>query len=397
MILKKSSNVKFVYFIFLISIVISYLYSIITGKLNGDFLGYEFNLSFLILTLICLISFLPFYFLHRFHNKIVSKSEFKKNRVIDFNLFYYFLLVLLSLNILFTLLFGLGIMTKDAYNAPAQIKWFIQILNRISYIYGTLLYLISSKKNDFKQIQLIILLLILAYLRAGMGVIFYIIMIYSVKYKSEIIISLKKYKSIVLIMLFFIPTSISFLYEIRNSLRDEITHEVSNPITGMLFGRLSSFSNTAIIIDNPAYFLVTSKQFNIDFYQKQGLGGVIGQDFMPVKRPENIMYELFNQNENQNISYMTGVPGILILSFFVSPIMFVINLLTIIFLVRITYFFFKKINLENSTSLAFILLSYVLMSGVSNELFYVAFTGFVYYILILLFFNENRIHSSKNS
>ncbi len=397
MILKKSSNVKFVYFIFLISIVISYLYSIITRKLNGDFLGYEFNLSFLILTLICLISFLPFYFLHRFHNKIVSKSEFKKNRVIDFNLFYYFLLVLLSLNILFTLLFGLGIMTKDAYNAPAQIKWFIQILNRISYIYGTLLYLISCKKNDFKQIQLIILLLILAYLRAGMGVIFYIIMIYSVKYKSEIIISLKKYKSIVLIMLFFIPTSISFLYEIRNSLRDEITHEVSNPITGMLFGRLSSFSNTAIIIDNPAYFLVTSKQFNIDFYQKQGLGGVIGQDFMPVKRPENIMYELFNQNENQNISYMTGVPGILILSFFVSPIMFVINLLTIIFLVRITYFFFKKINLENSTSLAFILLSYVLMSGVSNELFYVAFTGFVYYILILLFLNENRIHSSKNS
>jgi hypothetical protein len=395
--LKKSSNVKFVYFIFLISIVISYLYSIITGKLNGDFLGYEFNLSFLILTLICLISFLPFYFLHRFHNKIVSKTEFKKNRVIDFNLFYYFLLVLLSLNILFTLLFGLGIMTKDAYNAPAQIKWFIQILNRISYIYGTLLYLISCKKNDFKQIQLIILLLILAYLRAGMGVIFYIIMIYSVKYKSEIIISLKKYKSIVLIMLFFIPTSISFLYELRNSLRDEITHEVSNPITGMLFGRLSSFSNTAIIIDNPAYFLVTSKQFNIDFYQKQGLGGVIGQDFMPVKRPENIMYELFNQNENQNISYMTGVPGILILSFFVSPIMFVINLLTIIFLVRITYFFFKKINLENSTSLAFILLSYVLMSGVSNELFYVAFTGFVYYILILLFFNENSIHSSKNS
>jgi hypothetical protein len=393
----KSSDVKFVYYIFLFAVIISFLYSVITGQLNGDYLGYEFNLSFLILSIICLISILPFYFLYRFHNKIVSKTEFKKNRVIDFNLFYYFLLVLLSLNILFTLLFGLGIMTKDAYNAPAQIKWFIQILNRISYIYGTLLYLISCKKNDFKQIQLILLLLILAYLRAGMGVIFYIIMIYSVKYKSEIIISLKKYKSIVLIMLFFIPTSISFLYEIRNSLRDEITHEVSNPITGMLFGRLSSFSNTAIIIDNPAYFLVTSKQFNIDFYQKQGLGGVIGQDFMPVKRPENIMYELFNQNENQNISYMTGVPGILILSFFVSPIMFVINLLTIIFLVRITYFFFKKINLENSTSLAFILLSYVLMSGVSNELFYVAFTGFVYYILILLFFNENRIHSSKNS
>ena len=368
-----------------------------TGQLNGDYLGYEFNLSFLILSIICLISILPFYLLYRFHIRTLVKSDLKLKRVIDFNLFYYFLILILSLNILFTLLFGLGIMTKDAYNAPAQIKWFIQILNRISYVYGTLLYLISCKKNDLKQIQLIILLLILAYLRAGMGVIFYLIMIFSVKYKYEIFIILKKYKSLVIVMLFFIPTSISFLYEFRNSLRDESNHEISHPITGMLFGRLSSFSNTAIILDNPAYFLLASKQFNFDFYQKQGLGGVIGQDFMPTKRPENIMYEVFNENENQNISYMTGIPGILILSFFVSPILFLVNLITIIFLVRITYFFFIKINLENSKSLAFILLCYVLMSGVSNELFYVAFTGFVYYILILLFFNENRIHSSKNS
>jgi hypothetical protein len=372
-------EVSLSFLILFVPAVVSLSYTLITGRLNGDFLGYETSVNTLLLVFLFFASVYPFLLHNKYYKNQIIKSI--KNTKIPQNKFFIFLVCLMVLNVIFTILFGLGVMTKDAYDAPGGIKIIIQILNRFSYIYGTLLYLISCKKNDSRQVILILLILLLAYLRAGLGVVFYLLMIYSVKYYDNIVILIKKKKIITIFMSLIFPVLINLLYGIRSELRGQQDIEFQDPISGVLAGRLSNFANTVVIVENPVYFIFNMNFTDLLFFQKQGMGGVLGQSFMPEKRPENMMYELFNTTENENVSYMTGTIGILILSFFKNPVIALINLLTIIFLVRLTYFFFIRTQYINANGLTYVLVSYVILSGVSNELFFLCFSGLIYYSL----------------
>lgn len=367
------------------AIVISFAFVNIYGKLNGDYLGYEIDITLGLQIILFFASASPFYILLKYHNKQISKSGINEGAIIS-NRFYYFLIGILFLNIFFTLTYGLGIMTKDAYDAPGIIKTFIQVINRFSYLYGSFLFLIGCRKNDIRQFFIITLLLIIAYLRAGLGVIFYILLIYSIKYYCTIVkfISDRKISSIAVMLIF--PILINSLYELRSYLRDQTDIEYNEPISGVFFGRLSSYSNLCLISDSPAYFLLNMQSLDDYFYQKQGFGGVLGQSYMPEVRPENIMYEVLNNSKNDNVSYMAGTPGILLLSFLKSPWISLLNLINIIFLIRISYYFFSRIPVKNSINLVFLLISYTLLSGVSNELYYLCFSSMVYYFLFKLRF-----------
>jgi hypothetical protein len=276
-------------------------------------------------------------------------------------------------------------MAAPPYEAPPLIKPFIQIMNRFNYAYGAFIYiLVVPKKNKF-QILLVFLLLFLAYLRAGLGIMMYFGMIFYIKYFFEANKFIRKQKIIILVLLFFFPILVNGLYELRNVLRNQVSSEVSaDPIFGILFGRLSSFSDSAFILQEAPYFFVSAKGLDPFYFQKQALGGVISLDFMPEQRPESMLFKFFYENSEDNVTYMAGTQGNLYLALFHSSSTFLLNLLTIIFYIISTFYLFRLLRFRYSNELAFMLLLYVLMSGVSNEYAFLIFSIFVYVILFLV-------------
>ncbi len=392
------------YRFFIFTSFASFLYAVINGRLNGDFLGKEVTLPFWLLFLNLIFTILPFYVLWKFYLYFKNKS-IKTKLKIPLNSLAIFLIILMCLNIIFTLLFGVGIMAAPNYEAPGYIKPFIQICNRFNYTYGSFIYIIAVSKKNRTQVLLIILLIILSYLRAGLGIFLYISMLLYVKYYIEVNYFIKKRLLIIIILAFSFPFIVSFLYDIRDTLRLNKSEEVvADPILGSLFGRLSSFSDAAFILQEAPYFILKSQDLDPYYFQKQALGGVISQEFMPEQRPEKILFWFYYEKLDVNVAYMAGTQGNLYMSFMKSPFTFLLNIITIIFFIYGTFFLFSKLAFKNSLELGFMLLLYVVMSGVSNEYAFLLFSIFVFFVLFLIlnFFtttikHENSLYYSKIS
>jgi hypothetical protein len=241
------------------------------------------------------------------------------------------------------------------------------------------------KKNK-TQILLILLLIFLSYLRAGLGIFLYLAMLMYIKYNLEVNFFIKKRLLTLIFILATFPFLVTFLYDIRDTLRSNKSEEVvADPILGSLFGRLSSFSDAAFILQEIPYFLLKSQELEPFYFQKQALGGVISQDYMPEQRPEKILFWFYYENLDVNVAYMAGTQGNLYMSFMRSPFIFLLNLFTILLYIYITLYFFSKFSFNNSLELGFMLLLYVVMSGVSNEYAFLLFSIFVYFVLFLIF------------
>jgi hypothetical protein len=389
------------YFFFLFTSVSSFLYALIRGKLNGDFLGVEVTISVWLLLINLVFTLLPFYILWKFYCYFKNKQKLFDN-AFHLKNFSIFLFTIIFLNIIVTLLYGVGIMAAPNYEAPGYIKPFIQILNRFSYTYGSFIYIIAVPKKNKTQIALVILLLFLSYLRAGLGIFLYLAMLFYLKYFNEVFKIFKKHLLVIILILFTTPFIVTFLYDIRDTLRSNKTEEVNpDPIFGGLFGRLSSFSDAAFILQEAPYFLIKSQELDPFYFQKQALGGVLSQDFMPNERPEKILFWFFYENLDVNVAYMAGTQGNLYMSFMKSPSVFLMNCLTIMIFIFSTFYLFSKFKIKYSLELAFMLLLYVVMSGVSNEYAYLLFSVFVYLIVFFLLKlfnpksqNESRIYYS---
>ncbi|WP_421020002.1 hypothetical protein, partial [Klebsiella pneumoniae] len=59
-------------------------------------------------------------------------------------------------------------MEADVYNAPSGIKVFIQIMNRISFLYVVLFFILVNR-NFIMDLLAIGMVLIISYLTAGSG------------------------------------------------------------------------------------------------------------------------------------------------------------------------------------------------------------------------------------
>ena len=269
-------------------------------------------------------------------------------------------------------------------------------MNRFNYAYGVFLYVLITPKKDKIVIIFVILLLLLAYLRAGLGIFMYLGMLFYIKYYEEISILFRKYILIILPFIFISSTIINELYRFRDKIRhQEYTETVPDPIFGKFFGRLSSFSDSAFILQNIPYFLTNSLQLDQFYFQKTGLGGVISQDFMPSNRPEKILFNYYYSDRNDNVAYMAGTQGILYMSLMKSVSTFFLNLFTIGIYIASTFYFFRLLRFDYANELAFMLLLYVLMSGVSNEYAFLVFSIFVFVVLFLMVNVIKEIENSK--
>jgi hypothetical protein len=202
------------YFFFLFTSVSSFLYALIRGKLNGDFLGVEVTISVWLLLINLVFTLLPFYILWKFYCYFKNKQKLFDN-AFHLKNFSIFLFTIIFLNIIVTLLYGVGIMAAPNYEAPGYIKPFIQILNRFSYTYGSFIYIIAVPKKNKTQIALVILLIFLSYLRAGLGIFLYLAMLFYLKYFNEVFKIFKKHLLVVILILFTTPFIVTFLLTSR--------------------------------------------------------------------------------------------------------------------------------------------------------------------------------------
>ncbi|MRX67932.1 hypothetical protein SAMN06265349_105308 [Flavobacterium resistens] len=394
-------SVKHLYFFFIITSFTSFLYAVFKGRLNGDFLGVEVVLPFWLLVINLLFTILPFIVTWKIY-LYFKKKKINKCITMPVRFFEIFLIFLIIWNVAVTLIYGVGVLAAPPYEAPPIIKPIIQIMNRFNYFYGAFIYiLLVPKKNKF-QFLLVILLLVLAYLRAGLGVLLYFGMLFYIKYFVEVNLFFKKQKIIILILLFFFPIVVNGLYELRSILRGQETEETySDPILGVLMGRLSSFSDSAFIMQEAPVFFISAQELDPLYFQKQALGGVLSLDYMPAHRPETMLFKFYYENSEDNVAYMAGTQGNLYLSLFKSPLVLVLNILTIFLYIISTFIVFRMLRFEYANELAFMLLLYVLMSGVSNEYAFLIFSIFVYVVLFMVvnFLNfkkkdENSLYST---
>lgn len=379
----KIKATKHIYFIFIFAAVSSFFYSILTGKLNGDFLGVEVKLDFWILLLNLFFTILPFWFIWKVYIYFKKNTPIKRINI-PANFFGIFLVFVILWNVVVTILYGVGVMGAPPYDAPPTIKPLIQIMNRFNYFYGVFLYILLVSKKNKVQFLLVFMLVLLAYLRAGLGVFLYLGMLMYIKYFFELNSLFKKYKILVLACVFVFPLILSQLYELRNKLRNQADTEVSGDlIFGVLAGRLSSFSDAALILQEAPFFVLNSQQLDPFYFQKQALGGVVSMNFMPEVRPESMLFKFYYENSDDNVTYMAGTQGNLYISLFHSIPTFILNLITIFLYVFVTFYLFRLLRFNYSNELAFLLLIYVIMSGVSNEFAFLVFSVFVYVVLFL--------------
>jgi hypothetical protein len=203
-----------------------------------------------------------------------------------------------------------------------------------------------------------------------------------IRNSHEILCFVRKNKIKASLIIIVFPVIIGNLYEIRGVLRsaqvEETTATVIELVVGKLVGRLSSFSDTAVIIQETSHFENSTQQLNSLYFYEQAFSGIFGVEYKPIITPENLLINL-DGGDFLNISFMTGLPGNLYMAWLKSPFVFFINLLLVIFMILITFILSRKIGIDKSNEYALILLLMPLTSGVSNE-----FSSNIIYLILLL-------------
>lgn len=381
--------------IFIGCATLSYIYTIIIGKYNGDFMAEDVELPSLLLFVNWFAAIIPFVVLKKIYTYYKQKRYRVAHVSINFHFFSQFLFFLFFWHIVVTLLFNVGKLGSPMYDAPALLTPVIQLFNRFNpNIVGLIFILVSPNRR--KIFIVCCFMILLGVLRAGLGVFVFIGLSLFVRYNEQMFYFVRRWKILILLMLLFFPSFVDYMYDLRTSLRTENVGEgenlsVINLIGGKLIGRLSSFSNSGIIIQNPVYFIASSQMLDDYYFQKQALAGVLGVSYAPEERPEIHLIKSVEPMA-ENSSFMTGSQGNLIISLYKSPYIFLMNLFTILVLVCANFHFAIKLGFSQSTEFALINVVYCVMSGVPNEFTYYLFTTLLLYIL----FNILNLISNGN-
>lgn len=350
--------------------VISFVYALRHGKYNGDYNNVSVELNFFALLLVLIFSTLPYFVLYRcyiHYKKKNIKTHIKLST--DILLLSFFVLWLWNMGI--TIMYGVGKMAVDVYQAPPILTFIIQITNRLN-ITILAVWAIFKTKSSRNSLIIVILAFILSLARNSLGSGLLLLFVLYVKYAKKINAFIRQHFIVVYICLFLSPYIVSTLYKVRDERRGVIYNEenyfVSSEqlICGKLIGRLSSFSNLCVIIQEPAYFIIGSRDMPLLYGIQQILSSVLGTKFAPEIFPEKLMIKYVDDNAS-NITFMAGVPGNLLLALFKSLTSFVINLMIYMFAILYLFRLSKYVNIQYSNEFALLLLIAPLTSGVISE------------------------------
>jgi hypothetical protein len=157
-------------------------------------------------------------------------------------------------------------------------------------------------------------------------------------------------------------------------------------IFGKLIGRLSSFSNSAFILEQKGDLSNIVDNFSYFQYIKESLGAFYHGSDLPVPNTtySHIMLDSMGAYYSKvEYTVMCGTQGILLLSLYKSPLAFFINLTALLVIINIT---FKLISLFRSDKLKDLIFFYFcsrLTGGMAQEYMNVLLFTAIYAALFL--------------
>lgn len=367
---------------------VNFLYCLYSGSYTGDYLGVHIEVSHLILLFNYICSFIPFVILWKIYIYYKKKNVNRhRSFYIKASFFKPFVYFIFFWQIIMSLLFGVGQLGDDAYDAPAYIKLFIQIFNRFPANWMGAFYIALYGNKRFSEFIKIALLIIIAGLvKKSISSPIFVFYIFLVFYGDTFLLWIKKHILLTIISLALFPCLLGSVYTLRDYLRgneNQSVLSVNQLIFGKFFGRLSSFSDSSFIIQNLPYFAIQAAELDTYYYQRQILSGTLGMSFAPDLTPEKVLFNSLGDG-NPNVSYMCGVSGNMILALLKSPFSFFMNVLSFVLLLILTFSLANRLNIPHILEIAFIFQMGPVMSGVANECAFVSFVFLLFIVLIVL-------------
>lgn len=361
--------VRIVIIAYVLFSIISLGYALVTGNYNGDFLNSKVNLNLSGLLIAFMITTIPYIILYRFYSVYYNKRS-RWIVLLNLKIIYPITVAIFLIHIAMGFLFGVGRAGGDEYSVPSIIKPLIQILIRISPLtWGTILLMAINKKQYYKIIFIIFLFMLLGIARAAFGFVSLIIAILFIKYYSEIRSYFNKHKIIIVICAMMLPPIVRFGYEARSHLRGDnydLPDDSMTLLCGKLVGRLSSFSNTAILIEKAPQYFIAARNLDPLFFER-GMLSAVSQYFAVENRPERIL--MLDERVPENSSFILGSGGIMIFSLYVSPETLVVNFILVLLIYVVTFKLCSAYRNPLGATIAVLLLLGPTLSGVAGEYF----------------------------
>lgn len=325
----------------------SFLYVWMTGCYNGDFTGIYANPEPFMLIGIYIITLLPYIFIWIFFRKYTYKFlinyQFHKNPVKSLrNITWIMILISIFLSIIDYGRLGQGETSMSLSNPISVVQAILYKFTRFPWV-TVFLLLTNNKKSVYITI---VLCIVSSIIRLSLGGIMAIALLLLFKY-DNIIKLIKRHIVITTLIVFLLPNIISGLYNLRTQLRHGVDMQEmtsSSLIFDKLCGRISSYSNNAITLQNIPYIIAIRDQYPdmYLFYDSFKFFGVHHDKFKSIG---NVMQREIVGSSDENYSTMSGFGGLIAFSIVKSPLILILNIALVIFLLWLTFFVPYKLKL----------------------------------------------------
>ncbi len=359
--------------------IIGYLYALISGKYNGDFLNQPVLLEYLTLgkiLFVIIIQFVIVYYIYYFLTKALKLNPLIKKTDSINTLFYYVILLILIINFIITYLYHFPIAGQASNFKFAFLVTRIKIVDAVLILYC--IDRTNKNKNHLFWI-LVIGAIVLNIYRGWSGHIFvFLILEVMIFFKSKI--DLKKTIFITLASILFILFIYPKVFDIKNYIRGggDLSFKTST-YDGLIHitGRFSHFSQIAKIVENkPAVIRLVGNKLGRYHYFKDALSVFIPGKFITnydeKKSLHSYMLALFDENFDYNKlggASTTGILGKFIALSYFSIIDATFYLLFVLFLLFATVLICNKFH-PYLTYYCFIIIIFYTLSGVIPEIIY---------------------------
>lgn len=373
---------KLVLFVYLLAIGLSYLYVIVYGVYNGDFISKDAWYPNHILLMIALLTALPYLFVYKLYKRFRGKEQssyvpVRFNIILLRNITWG--LLLLSIILLLT---GYGQMGTSTHIDGSILSYFRAAVSKLLVRPWVVAFLLLSQRRKNIVITTI-LFLIQSLLAHSLGGCFQLFLILLLRLGGNLVKIARRYFVFMLIVLLIFPAIVSFAYDFRAELRGTEMEEETKVdiIIGKLCGRISSFSNNAYILQNSLQVVYDSSNIPFYFYFYDTLRfwgyrheyGSIG----------SFVETAIKHSKMENYQTMPGVIGVYAISFIKSPYVFIFNLLYTILLMLIIFSLVKKI-FPSASNIAFMLIIGFCTNGdvseLSNHIYTLIMMWFIFYL-----------------
>lgn len=373
------AGVRAVLALFVVFNGVSLVYTLSTWEYNGDFYGVPLGISVPELLGMFVLTALPFFVLGWLGRRCDRQRPLL---ILDTAVGFLkiFVPVVLALQAYVTLSYGVGIIGQPPPEVGGVMRFVVLFLNRFQPFYlGAFLIILLPKRTRLEWV-VIALMITVGLLRAGIGVFLYIAIILTLKYFADMRRLVARNKIATLLICAALPSAIAALYNARNTLRETSFAEektVAMIAAGLFTGRMSSLTNSAVVYENDQHFASASKELTPTYYYQQALSTFLGAGFNPSQTPQSMLINM-NGEGIDNMSYMTGIVGELLIANHVSPLVALANLVAPLLVVGITFWLARQFATPAVLRLAVGLMVYPVMSGVPSEI-----TGVLYFFLVM--------------